>query len=227
MHQNIMMSLVVVSILISCQPNHSKTSHKKIIQLNNTTEVDTFKQDTISTKWTKIDFKKQHLVNKMVYADTANFMHQKVYPCAVCLLRPEVANALVKASSIAQQQKLQLVIYDCYRPKSLQQKMYDIVKNPKYVALPSKGSNHNKGCAIDVGLADSSGKELDLGTTFDDFTEKAQYSSDLISDIAKNNRKILREIMQKAGFKPYNNEWWHFNFINCNYAVSDDTWLCQ
>mgnify|MGYP003754621257 CR=1 FL=1 len=227
MHQNIMMSLVVVSILISCQPNQSKTSLTKNIQRDSISEVDILKQDTISTKWTTIDFKKQHLLNKMVYADTANFMHQKVYPCAVCLLRPEVADALVNASAIAQQQRLQLVIYDCYRPKSLQQKMYDIVQNPKYVALPSKGSNHNKGCAIDVGLADSSGKELDLGTAFDDFSEKAYYASDLISDKSKNNRKILREIMQKAGFKPYNNEWWHFNFSNCNYPVSDDTWPCQ
>ncbi len=163
----------------------------------------------------------------MAYADTANFMHQQVYPCATCQLREEVGLALEKAIQLAIEKKLQLVIYDCYRPLHLQKKMYEIVKNADYVAEPSRGSKHNKGMAVDLGLADSSGKLLEMGCSFDEFSEKAHVNYARLSVEAKKNRQVLRQIMIAAGFEPYEKEWWHFNYEKKKYENSDEPFMCD
>jgi D-alanyl-D-alanine dipeptidase len=177
--------------------------------------------------WAEVNFKTSGMINSMAYADTANFMHAKIYPCARCFLRPEVALALEKANSLAETKKLRLVIYDCYRPYGFQKKMYDIVNNPRYVAKPGKGSNHNRGAAVDLALADENGQLLDMGNAFDDFSELSHYTADGITTEAKKNRKILRSIMVKAGFKPYDNEWWHFDYKQNIYPVSGFIWKCE
>ena len=101
------------------------------------------------------------------------------------------------------------MMYDCYRPYGYQKVMYELVNDPRYVAPPGKGSNHNRGQAVDISLADESGKVLDMGTPFDDFTEMSySYSNDIPKE-ARKNRKLLRNIMTKAGFSVYKYEWWH------------------
>ncbi len=179
------------------------------------------------SSWVKLDFNKENILEKMAYASADNFMKQQIYPCESCYLRPEVHTALLKASKIAQSKGCKIVIFDCYRPKQFQQKMFEIVNNPNYVAKPTKGSMHNKGLAIDLSLADSNGNQLDMGTVFDDFSEKANYNCKSISTTAKNNRKLLRNIMLQAGFEPYENEWWHFNFRTVNYPADDFVWKCN
>lgn len=180
-----------------------------------------------SSDWQEINMDAKGMVNKMAYADTANFMGQKIYPCAKCFLRPEVAEALEKANTLANQKNLKLVIFDCYRPYGYQQKMFEIVNNPKYVAPPGKGSNHNRGAAIDLSLADNEGNLLDMGNEFDDFSSLSHYISDKISAKAQNNRKQLRDIMKEAGFTPYDNEWWHFDYRKKRYETSDFRWECD
>jgi D-alanyl-D-alanine dipeptidase len=183
--------------------------------------------ESLTSSWKEINFKKTSILEKLAYADTANFMHEKIYPCAKCFLRPEAADALLQVNQRAAQLNLHLILFDCYRPKIYQQKMYDLVQNRDYVALPGKGSMHNKGLAVDIGLADSKGKFLDFGCAFDDFSDKAHFSYPGISDKAKANRKLLQEIMQQAGFEPYKNEWWHFNFRKVDYPVADFIWNCN
>ncbi|MDV6168448.1 D-alanyl-D-alanine dipeptidase [Flavobacterium sp. DG1-102-2] len=183
-------------------------------------------QDTIKG-WAEVNFEAQGIQNKMAYADTANFMHQKIYPCARCFLRPEVAVALEEANRIAKDKGFTLVVYDCYRPYGYQKVMYDIVNDPRYVAPPGKGSNHNRGRAVDLSLADENGSLLDMGTPFDDFTAKSHYEAEGLSKEARRNRKALRSIMKKAGFTPYNNEWWHFDYKKQNYETADFRWDCN
>lgn len=183
-------------------------------------------QDTIK-EWAEVDFETQGIQNRMAYADTANFMRQKIYPCARCFLRPEAAEALEEANAIAKEKGYRLVIYDCYRPYGYQKVMYDIVNDPRYVAPPGKGSNHNRGRAIDLSLADEDGNLLDMGTPFDDFTVLSHYGADNLSREAKKNRRTLRSIMKKAGFTPYNNEWWHFDYKKQQYETSDFRWDCK
>lgn len=180
-----------------------------------------------SSDWQEINMEAKGMVNKMAYADTANFMGQKIYPCAKCFLRPEVAEALEKANTLANAKNLKLVIFDCYRPYGYQQKMFEIVNNPKYVAPPGKGSNHNRGAAVDLSLADNEGNLLDMGNEFDDFSSLSHYISDKISAKAQNNRKQLRDIMKEAGFTPYDNEWWHFDYRKKRYETSDFRWECD
>jgi zinc D-Ala-D-Ala dipeptidase len=182
---------------------------------------------TDTSKWKEVSFSKNQLLNKMAYADTANFMHQQIYPCAKCFLRLEVANALLKANALAANQQLKLAIFDCYRPKKYQQKMFELVKNPDYVAEPIKGSMHNKGLAVDIGLANNKDQLLDFGCDFDDFSEKAHFDYPQLTTVAKKNRILLRDIMIKAGFEPYKNEWWHFNYKQVDYPVDEFIWNCN
>jgi D-alanyl-D-alanine dipeptidase len=183
--------------------------------------------DTIPAGFTEVNFDSLAMLNKMAYADTANFMHQKLYPCARCFLRPAVAAALENANELAQDKGYTIVIYDCYRPYSLQHKMYKIVNNPEYVAKPTKGSNHNRGAAVDLSLADKKGNLLDMGGAFDEFSEVSHYSYQNISKEAKANRKLLRGIMVKAGFSAYESEWWHFDYKKLRYATSGTVWGCK
>ncbi|MFY9310266.1 MAG: M15 family metallopeptidase [Bacteroidia bacterium] len=217
---------VSVLLLFSCSnPFAERTSES--IGKDSVILSDTLKQVDSIAGWSQIDFEKLGIIAKMAYADTANFMHEKIYPCAKCFLRPEAAAALIKAADIAKKQNLRLVIYDCYRPRVYQQKMYDIVQNPDYVAAPGNGSKHNRGLAVDIALADASGVLLDFGCAFDDFSEKAHYTYQGISEQAKSNRKKLRDIMVEAGFEPYKNEWWHFNYSTVSYPSDDFLWNCN
>lgn len=182
---------------------------------------------SLNSEWAEVQFDSLGAINKMAYADTANFMHEKVYPCARCLLRPEVAEALEKANILAAEKGYRLVLYDCYRPYPIQYKMYEIVNNPLYVAKPGKGSNHNRGQAVDISLADEEGNLLDMGGAFDEFSEISHYAYKNISRKARKNRKRLRTIMIEAGFTPLESEWWHFDYKHKAYETSQYIWDCD
>lgn len=224
MLKSIMIVSVGANLLFSCTNNTiEKSTIADTIDTVVTPEVIV---DTIAG-WTEINFEETGIIEQLAYADTANFMGKQIYPCAKCFLRPEAAQALLKADSLAKELNLKLILFDCYRPKMYQKIMYDIVQNPKYVASPEKSSMHNKGLAVDIGLTAINGKLLDFGTAFDDFSENSHYNATQISEEAKNNRKTLRTIMTDAGFSPYNNEWWHFNFKQVKYPADDFVWNCN
>ncbi|KOS08433.1 hypothetical protein AM493_19560 [Flavobacterium akiainvivens] len=183
--------------------------------------------DSLLVGFKEVNMDSLNMLNRMAYADTANFMHQKVYPCARCFLRPEAAQALEKANEIAQDKGYRMVVYDCYRPITIQYKMFEIVGNPEWVARPTKGSNHNRGAAVDVSLSDENGNLLDMGGAFDDFSEVSHYSYSNLNKEAKANRKLLRNIMVRAGFIPYESEWWHFDFKQKRYPASGLVWSCN
>lgn len=216
----------IISILflavILCSAISVGVSPVKFYAVNGCVQV----KDSTAAEWVEVDFEASGIINKMAYATADNFMKQQVYPCARCFLRPEVAQALQEANELAKEKELKLVIYDCYRPYGYQRKMYEIVNNPRYVAPPGKGSNHNRGAAVDLTLADADGNLLDMGNPFDDFSELSQYDNDSIPRNAKKNRKLLRKIMVKAGFTPYKNEWWHFDYKQKTYSTSDFKWDC-
>ena len=147
------------------------------------------------------------------YATPNNFTKSVLYPEARCVLRREVAEELAKVQRDLKEDGLELVIYDCYRPLSVQKRMWEIVPNEAYVANPAKGSRHNRGAAIDVGLFDSYGKRVEMPTDFDDFSEKAHYSNiDLPAGILINRQK-LRTMMERYNFAALPTEWWHFDYL--------------
>ena len=177
--------------------------------------------------WKEVKFSK-NIYKQMVYANKDNFTKEKIYPCARCFLRPEVAQALALAQKSANELGLTLLVFDCYRPKEFQEKMYNIVNNPKYVAKPKgKGSMHNRGLAVDLALSDTNGVILDFGGNFDDFSENAHHDFKDISANARRNRKLLKKIMQDAGFTFYQFEWWHYNYKHVDYSLDDFIWDCS
>lgn len=213
--------------LVSCK---DEVVEKSMVHVSTQNQFAITNPDTLKLKhvgWMKVKFPRKGCLNKMAYADTSNFMHQQVYPCASCQLREEVGWALEKAIQLALEKKLQLVMYDCYRPLHLQKKMFDLVKNADYVADPVRGSKHNKGMAVDIGLADSLGTLLDMGCAFDEFSELAHINYPHLSKEAKKNRQMLRQIMLQAGFESYEKEWWHFNYEKRKYENSDEPLMCD
>jgi D-alanyl-D-alanine dipeptidase len=89
-----------------------------------------------------------------------------------------------------------------------------VVPDEQYVANPAKGSNHSRGVAVDLTLVDSEGRELDMGTPFDDFTVQSHHGNQDISLKAQQNRFLLLGIMSAAGWDFYQCEWWHYQLFD-------------
>lgn len=165
---------------------------------------------------------------EMRYATTNNFLKTKVYDCAECYTRVKTAKALLAANAEFMAKGFRIKFFDCYRPHSVQYKMWDVVPNPQYVADPRKGSIHNKGGAVDITLEDLAGNELDMGTDFDFFGKRAHHDYLNLSDQILENRELLKETMEKHGFWSIRTEWWHYNLrIGSNDKVSNFKWPCQ
>jgi len=162
------------------------------------------------------------------YATSDNFLKQPVYDCAACYLRYKTVTALLAAQVDFAKQGYRLKLFDCYRPLDVQKKMWTILPGTNYVANPAKGSIHNRGGAVDLTLVDSLGIELDMGTAFDFFGPEAHHSYTNLPQNVLDNRKLLKNTMEKHNFKSIYSEWWHYNFIPARYdTVSNFTWECS
>lgn len=150
------------------------------------------------------------------YATTQNFMHQKLYPpIKTTFLRKPAAVNLKKVVEELKKQNLSVKIFDAYRPYSITEKMWEKVKDDRYAADPAKGSGHNRGAAVDLTLIDlKTGKELPMGTGFDNFSDTAHPDfTGLPAEVLK-NRNLLKRVMEENGFKQLSTEWWHFYLPN-------------
>lgn len=146
------------------------------------------------------------------YATDRNFMKRAVYPPdARCLLRRKTAEKLSRvADRLRAEDGTRLLLFDCYRPLSVQRKMWEAFPVRGYVAPPSGGSVHNRGAAIDLGLASKDGTPLPMPTDFDTFDERAWQSYEGATAGQKRNRARLRDAMRAEGFTPIRKEWWHY-----------------
>jgi D-alanyl-D-alanine dipeptidase len=160
------------------------------------------------------------------YATTDNFTGAQIYDCPKCLLRPEAAEALVKAHKNLKKKGYGLKMFDCYRPRPYQQRLWDKVPNPNYVTPPAKGSMHSRGAAVDLTLIDSKGKELDMGTPYDYFGPEAHTDNLKLPKKVLENRKILQAALSEVGFKGIRTEWWHFSYQAKKFPLSDYVWPC-
>ncbi|MCF6270795.1 MAG: M15 family metallopeptidase [Melioribacteraceae bacterium] len=153
------------------------------------------------------------IVTDVRYATTNNFTGKVLYPTDKVYARKIVAEALSKAhQELLAKYNYRIKIFDGYRPLSVQRTMWEIYPDDRYVANPATGSRHNRGAAVDITIIDSTGTQLDMGTEYDNFTEKAHYAyPDLPKDVIS-NRKLLHDTMIKYGFHPITTEWWHFDF---------------
>jgi D-alanyl-D-alanine dipeptidase len=158
------------------------------------------------------------------YAYDDNFTKTALYESSqYAYLQPDAAEKLAKASQSLQQKHptYRLLVLDAARPLSVQRVMWEAVKGTpfrNYVANPNKTGLHNYGAAVDLTITDDLGVELDMGTPFDFFGEKAHPNKeDSLLKLGKltqtqvNNRRLLRKVMREAGFSICPTEWWHFN----------------
>ncbi|ARG97728.1 M15 family metallopeptidase [Legionella micdadei] len=158
--------------------------------------------------------------------------------------RNAVLKRLLKAVELLPQE-YSFLLWDVYRPRAIQAALFEwmrkeiLVKFPhlndqenfeetkKYVSLPAKVGDaycppHLSGGAIDLTLCETtSGKELDMGTPFDDCTTRAHRDYfDQMANLSfeeksiKQRRQLLRRVLEKVGFTSYQYEWWHFDFGN-------------
>ncbi len=161
-----------------------------------------------------------NVVLDIKYATEDNFTKKKVYPSSRCYLVEPAVKALKAASDAFNKKGYRIKIWDGYRPLEVQRIFWktvtpmfpDETEREKYVADPKKGSRHNRGCAVDITLVDKNGKELDMGTGFDDFSEKAHRDYKDLDPIIAANRKLLEDTMKEEGFEGLPTEWWHFDY---------------
>ncbi len=147
------------------------------------------------------------------YATENNFLGEPVYNSAHAFARKPAAEDLKKVQEELKKIGYELKIYDAYRPYEATVKFYKKVKDTVYVASAWKGSRHNRGCAIDLTIISSeTGKELDMPTPFDDFTEKAHSDYLELSPEQIKNRDLLIGVMSKHNFTNYSAEWWHYDY---------------
>jgi D-alanyl-D-alanine dipeptidase len=157
------------------------------------------------------------IVIDLRYASTNNFMKRRMYAegTSRSYLRSPAASALMEVQKDLNRIGLGLKIFDAYRPYAVTEKFWELVHDDRYVADPSKGSNHNRGVAIDLTVINlQTGKELQMPTGFDNFTDSAHQDFINLPDAAIKNRKLLREAMEKHGFIAFPTEWWHYSLPN-------------
>ncbi|MEQ8362802.1 MAG: M15 family metallopeptidase [Cyclobacteriaceae bacterium] len=148
------------------------------------------------------------------YATTNNFTGEVIYNLAKAYARKPVAEALALVQSDLKEQGLELKVHDGYRPYSATVKFYEVYGDTTFVASPYQGSRHNRGCAIDLTVINSETKqELNMPTPYDSFQEEAFPDFPLEDQEAVANRTMLIAAMSKRGFKVYDSEWWHFDFV--------------
>lgn len=158
------------------------------------------------------------------YATPNNFVGRDLYsPFDCAWLHRDVAEALEKVVAWLKQRRpgYTALVLDALRPQRVQQQLWDALEGTglqMYLANPARGSIHSYGMALDITLLDEQGRELDMGTGFDDMTnlshpalEEGFLITGELTDEQVANRRLLREGMLEAGFFGINTEWWHFD----------------
>ncbi|WP_208278890.1 M15 family metallopeptidase [Massilia oculi] len=158
------------------------------------------------------------------YATPNNFVGRDLYsPYDCAWLHVEAAAALERAVAwlAVHAPGLRPLVLDALRPQRVQQQLWDALEGTDlrlYLANPARGSIHSYGMALDITLLDADGRELDMGTGFDDMTELSHPALEegfvlagQLSEHQLANRRLLRAAMLQAGFFGIKTEWWHFD----------------
>ena len=219
-------SILLFFTLGCSSQNKDKPKDIEVKEVSETKSISLLEQQMISSGLINVQQKEPGILVELKYSSTDNFLNTDVYgELENAYLQPDVLIKLQKAYQylIAKDSSLTFIIYDATRPVSVQQKMWDIVQEnypekSKYVSNPKNGSLHNYGAAVDITVATKNGTALDMGTAYDFFGEAAEpqlenslLANGTLTEKQIQNRKILREVMVKAGFVQLPSEWWHYN----------------
>jgi D-alanyl-D-alanine dipeptidase len=170
------------------------------------------------------------------YGTTDNVVGRDMYgDLTEAYLQPEAARMLVEANAFLKEKHphYTLYIYDAVRPRRVQQILWDALDHPpgerkRYIADPKEGSLHNYGAAVDLTILNTTTDTLlDMATDFDHFgvlaypeREEALLERGDLSEEQVHNRRLLREVMTRAGFLISTSEWWHFSTMSREEAAA-------
>ena len=160
---------------------------------------------------------------KMKLATNGTSIGEPFYHRNLCMLQEDTLVKLLEAVELFEADGYKVVIYDAYRPTSVQQRWFDVVRVHKWVADPSIGMGgiHDRGVAVDMTLMDKNGVELDMPTAMHTFTDAASRWAKMTSTQRK-NVDYMTDIMTRCGFTYINSEWWHFqDSLIENYLPTD------
>jgi zinc D-Ala-D-Ala dipeptidase len=149
------------------------------------------------------------------YATPNNFTGRPVYTEARAFLQRPAAEALVRVSHALREKGYGLAVFDAYRPWFVTKLFWDITPADKkqFVADPSKGSRHNRGCAVDLTLYDlRTGREVVMTGEYDEMTERSHINYAGGTPEQRRLRNLLRSAMEAEGFAVYEPEWWHYDY---------------
>ena len=149
------------------------------------------------------------------YATTNNLFGTVFYSQARAFLQRPAAEALVRVNRKLKPLGYGLLVHDGYRPWYVTKVFWDATPADKklFVADPSKGSRHNRGCAVDLSLYTlKTGKPVEMVSTYDETTDRAYPNYPGGTSLQRWQRNLLRTVMEAEGFTVYEAEWWHFDY---------------
>ena len=149
------------------------------------------------------------------YATTNNLFGTVFYSQARAFLQRPAADALVRVNRRLRATGYGLLVHDGYRPWYVTKVFWDATPDAKklFVADPTKGSRHNRGCAVDLTLYDlKTGKPVEMVSTYDETTDRAYPNYAGGTSLQRWHRDLLRSAMEAEGFTVYEAEWWHFDY---------------
>lgn len=149
------------------------------------------------------------------YATPKNFLGVPVYTQARALLQRPAAEALLRAHRTLARQGYGLLIHDAYRPWAVTWIFWEATPKEKrdFVANPSQGSRHNRGCAVDLTLYElTTGRAVEMPSLYDEMSERAYPSYAGGTAEQRRLRDLLRAAMEAEGYRVFDKEWWHFDY---------------
>jgi D-alanyl-D-alanine dipeptidase len=151
------------------------------------------------------------------YAGPNNFTGRPLCPDSRALLQRPAAQALARAHRDLSAEGYGILVYDAYRPWSVTRALWEAAtpeqRQAGFVADPAKGSKHNRGCAVDVGLYRlDSGRLVPMPSGYDEFSGRAHPDYRGGTADARRARDLLRKAMEVQGFQVSRVEWWHYDY---------------
>ncbi|HEX4631349.1 MAG TPA: M15 family metallopeptidase [Chthoniobacterales bacterium] len=162
-----------------------------------------------------VDIKKVEpsIVIDLRYAGSNNVARRPLLlPGTPALVRASVAERLKTVQDYLRKKGYGLKIWDAYRTRSTQEKLWQTTHNHSFVADPKegRGSMHIRGAAVDATLVDAAGNDVPMPTDFDSFTPGARLEYPGKNPTVRANLKLLQKAMAHGGFYGLRTEWWHF-----------------
>jgi len=177
----------------------------------------------------------ESIQQELRYFSSNNFIGKKIdgYNKNTIIISNAAANALKKVQAELKQMGLSLKVYDAYRPQQsvdhfvrwakklndtlMKQSYYPTIRKSDLFKLGfiASKSGHTRGSSVDLSIVEiKTNKEIDMGSSYDFFGATSHSFHKKLSSRQEKNRMLLRNIMIKNGFKPYDKEWWHFTLVD-------------